>query len=89
MNKESKNEYKPQIVSAPGATIADLLEEKNITQGEFAYIMELPLDKIENLINGKEDITNEIANKLEDTLGVSFTFWMNRERRYREYINSL
>ena len=83
------NQYKPQIVSTPGATIEDLLEEKNITQVEFSHIMGWSLDKVQDLINGKEDITNEIANKLEDTLGVSFTFWMNREKRYREYINSL
>jgi HTH-type transcriptional regulator/antitoxin HigA len=86
MDNESRNEYKPQVVSAPGATIADLLEEKNLSQSEFAHIMGWSLDKVENLIKGKEIITHEIAVSLESVFCVPITFWNERERRYREYI---
>ena len=86
MDNESRNEYTPQVVSPPGATIEDLLEEKNITQGEFSHIIGWSLDKVQDLIKGKEIITHEIAVSLESIFRVPATFWNERERRYREYI---
>jgi plasmid maintenance system antidote protein VapI len=85
MDNESRNEYTPQTVSPPGATIADLLEEKNLSQSEFSLIMGWSLDKVQDLIKGKEIITHEIAVSLEGILHVPATFWNERERRYREY----
>jgi HTH-type transcriptional regulator/antitoxin HigA len=35
------------------------------------------------LINGKAPITEEIAFKLENVLGSSASFWLNRESQYR------
>ena len=86
MDNKSRNQYKPQIVSPPGATIADLLYEKNLTQREFAERMGCSLNKARNIINGKQAITHEIAITLEEIFGIPATFWNEREARYRKSI---
>lgn len=76
--------FQPNWASHPGATIADILHEKNLSLQEFAKKMEATSDQTRKLIDGGASITHEIARKLESILGASETFWMNRESQYQE-----
>jgi HTH-type transcriptional regulator/antitoxin HigA len=71
-------------ISPPGDTIVDLLEERGWTRGDFAKRMDQTTKYIDLLLNGREPITKEIAIKLEDVLGSTETFWLNREAQYRK-----
>ena len=55
-----------------------------MTQTEFASILGITQKHMSNLIHGKTALTQEMARKLELTLGVPATFWMNLETIYQQ-----
>lgn len=79
------------IETPPGATIKEQLEDKGISQSEFAAKMEMSEESLNRLLNGKARLTSEIATKLENVLGVPAKFWINLETIYRkkQELNSL
>jgi HTH-type transcriptional regulator / antitoxin HigA len=76
--------YSPNWISSPGETIADILEEREWKQTDFAERMGQSTKHINLLLNGKAAITEETALKLESVLGSTASFWLNREAQYRE-----
>lgn len=76
--------FQPDWVSAPGTTIADILEEKGITVADFAGAMGIQLKVARELLAGKVAITEELASDLSSVVGVSSTFWINREAQFRD-----
>jgi HTH-type transcriptional regulator / antitoxin HigA len=86
---EITKSFTPDWVSPPGDTIADLLEEKDWTQAQFAERIGFTPKFISHLINGKAPITEETALKLERVLGGSTKFWLTREAQYRAHLSRL
>lgn len=72
------------IAIPPGETIREQLENRGMTQKEFAQRMDMSEKHISNLINGKVELTIEMALRLEDVFGIPASFWSNLERIYRE-----
>lgn len=72
------------IATPPGATIREQLEDRGMTQKEFAVRMDLSEKHISRLINGEVRLTPDVALRLESVLGVPAEFWNNLESRYRE-----
>ena len=72
------------IATPPGATLKEQLEERNMTQTEFASILGITQKHMSNLIHGKTALTQEMARKLELALGIPATFWMNLETIYQQ-----
>jgi len=81
----TKNEYEPDVVSWPGETLAEVLEERQMTQAELAERMGRPKKTINEIIQGKTSITPETALQLEHVLHIPATFWNNRQLQYDEY----
>ena len=79
------------IATPPGATIKEQLEDKGISQNEFATKMEMSEESLNRLLDGRARLTSEIATKLENVLGVPAKFWINLETIYRkkQELNSL
>ncbi len=75
--------YQPTSVTAPGATLADLLEERGMSQVELARRMGRPEKTISEIIHGKAAITPETALQLESVFAVPARFWVAREADYR------
>ncbi|MFA6915395.1 MAG: ImmA/IrrE family metallo-endopeptidase [Parachlamydiales bacterium] len=86
MTRHKQNSFKPDWIVPPGATIADVLEEKGWSQAEFAQRMEYTTKHVNLLIQGKASITEDAAIRLERVLGSTVNFWLNREALYREAI---
>lgn len=86
MSNAIQNQYTPDYVSPPGETLQEILEERGMTQAELAERTGRPKKTINEIINGKAAITPETALQLELVLGISASFWNNRERQYREYL---
>lgn len=74
------------IAIPPGATIREQLEDRDMTQKEFANRMGLSEKHVSRLINGEVQLTMEVALGLEMVLGIPAKFWMNLEAIYREKI---
>ena len=75
--------YSPDWVSPPGDTIADLLDERGWTQTEFADRLGTSRKSVHQLISGAASIDEATAPKLEQSLGSTDRFWLNRESFYR------
>ncbi|MDY0040631.1 MAG: ImmA/IrrE family metallo-endopeptidase [Desulforhabdus sp.] len=81
--------FQPNWISPPGDTVADILGEKKLLLTEFAAQIGYSVDYTNGLIRGMLPITSKVAQQLELVLGVSATFWTNRERQYREDVARL
>lgn len=74
------------IATPPGATIKEQLNDRGMSQKEFATRMDMSEKHISKLINGEVHLTPETAVRLEMVLGVPAKFWNNLEAIYREKI---
>ena len=74
------------IATPPGSTIKEQLNDRGMSQKEFATRMGLSEKHIGKLINGDMQLVPETAVKLEMVLGVPAKFWNNLETIYREKI---
>ena len=72
------------IAIPPGATIKEMLEDRNMSQKEFAMRMEMSEKHISKLINGDVILTPQTAIRLEMVLGMEAYFWNSLESQYRE-----
>lgn len=72
--------YCPDWVSPPGGTLADILEERGMTRSQFGEMLGWDVEDVERVIEGEKMIDGEIALVFESVLGISSTFWLNREK---------
>jgi plasmid maintenance system antidote protein VapI/Zn-dependent peptidase ImmA (M78 family) len=79
----NENSFEPNWMSAPGATIIDILEERGLSSEEFAELLGYSLERTQKLLNGKTAITKDVARLLAKTIGGTENFWMSREEQYR------
>ncbi len=70
------------LIIHPGETIADILEERNITQAELAVRTGVSTAFVSKVISGQKDISAKFAQALEYALGVSKSFWLNLQANY-------
>ena len=70
------------LIIHPGETIADVLEERDITQAELAARTGFSSAYVSNIIAGKKDISANFAMALEYALGVPKSFWLNLQANY-------
>jgi addiction module HigA family antidote len=89
MTNESINEYNPEVVSLPGDTLSELLEERGMSQVELCERIGRPKKTINEILKGKTAITPDTAIRLERVFGISATFWNNRQREYDESVARL
>ena len=85
-DKNKKVRSRSYIATSPGATIKEQLNDRGMSQKEFAARMDMSEKHISKLINGDVQLTPETAVRLEMVLGVPAKFWNNLEAIYREKI---
>ena len=66
----------------PGETIAEVLDEKNMSPKDLAIRCECSEKHISNVISGKKNISINFAKKLEYALGMDAIFWINLQANY-------
>ena len=81
---EVRLESKSYIATPPGATIKEQLDDRGMTQKEFASRMGLSEKHVSKLMNGDVHLTPEMAERLELVLGLPARFWNNLEAIYQE-----
>jgi HTH-type transcriptional regulator/antitoxin HigA len=85
----NERNFQPNWMSAPGATIADILKEQGLSIDDFAKLMGCSQTRAERLLGGREAITIEMAKLLAQRVGGSTSFWMSREQQYRDDVGYL
>ena len=75
--------FRPSYISPPGETIADLLDDREMTQTELAKRLGVTLKHINQVVNGGASISAELALGLEKVFRVPAHFWLNRESLYQ------
>jgi len=75
---------KNNIAIPPGETIREQLEDRGVNQKEFALRMDMTEKHISQLINGKVELTYDVALRLESVLGIPAEFWNRLEAKYQE-----
>jgi HTH-type transcriptional regulator/antitoxin HigA len=77
-------DFQPEWFSPPGHAVAERLNRLRKPVRDFAWEMELDDSGLERLLDGRLQITEVVARRLEQTLGVSAGFWVLREAQYRK-----
>ena len=75
-------EYKDIVGFHPGYYIADIIDDMEISQNEFATRMGTTVETLSKLINGQANISNDLAKKLSVMLGTSVEVWQNLQNTY-------
>jgi HTH-type transcriptional regulator/antitoxin HigA len=68
---------------APGEILRDELSARCWTQRQLAQRLGRPFQLVNEIINGRKQITAETALDLAEAMGTSAEFWMNLESNYR------
>ncbi len=89
MQTNTNANFQPNWASAPGDTIAEILNDRNLSLQMFATKMDSSTLHVKDLLHGYISINDEIAQKLQNVLGASSEFWLNRENKYRDSLNRL
>jgi antitoxin HigA-1 len=67
-----------RIATHPGQILlAEFLEPMRLTQAEFARALQIPLNRVNELVRGKRGITPESALLFSEYFQNSPEFWMN------------
>jgi HTH-type transcriptional regulator / antitoxin HigA len=80
---DSERNFQPNWVSAPGETIADILAQSGVPPVAFAAQIGSSPEQVNDLLQGRAELTTETAALLATYLGASRDFWLNRESDYR------
>ena len=70
------------IVESPGEFLAEELDARGLTQKALAEALGRPAKTVNEIVRGKKAITAETALQLEEALGISALFWLNKQARY-------
>jgi len=76
--------FAPMWASPPGRTIRTRLEEIGLGVPEFADRLGTPAGVALGLLDGRETITIDLAQRLSGILGASAQFWVARDCQYRD-----
>ena len=77
------------IAIPPSATILEQLKDRNMTQKQLGSFLELSDEKMSLLMKGELELTQDVADQLEDALGIPSSFWLNLEGVYRDKLKKI
>src|SRR5207245_10980711 len=80
---ETKERIWPDIAIPPGEFLAETLEAMGMSQAELARRTGRPAQAINEIVQGKKEITPETALQFERVLGTPAHVWVGLEADYR------
>ena len=66
----------------PGEILNDELEETGLSAKKLADVIDVPPNRLYQLISGKRSMTADTALRLSRYFGMSADFWMNLQSAY-------
>jgi HTH-type transcriptional regulator/antitoxin HigA len=79
----AEGELRPARPVAPGRILRRELDERGWTQQDLARIVDRPPQVINQIVQGKKQITPDTAIEFAQAFGTSAEFWTNLEAAYR------
>lgn len=70
------------LIIHPGETLAEVIEDRDMTQRELAVRTGMTEKHISTVIHGQKGISAAFARKLEYALGIESSFWMSLQANY-------
>ncbi len=72
----------PLIAIHPGEHLAEELKDLNMSAAALARQLQVPTNRITQILNGRRDITADTALRLAHFFGTSAEFWINLQSLY-------
>jgi addiction module HigA family antidote len=66
----------------PGEHLAEELKELKMSAAELARHLEVPTNRVTEILNGRRAITGDTALRLAHFFGTSAEFWLNLQSLY-------
>ena len=66
----------------PGEILADELKEIDVTPSELARQIEVPANRVSDIVRGRRSITGDTALRLGHWFGTTPQFWLNLQTAY-------
>ncbi len=79
-----KGEFK--FIVHPGKVLEGYLKSEGYSQIEFAKLTEISKTEINEIINGKRNISEKKAIAFENVLGIPASFWNKLQSNYNDKI---
>ena len=79
----------PDYIVTPGEIMVDYLECADLSQDELSKDTGIPLETINDIINGKGTITDDIAERLEKNFCNTKNFWLALQKNFDVYMEEL
>ncbi len=72
----------PRTPIHPGEILADELDELGLSAKKLADVLEVPSNRLYQILAGKRNLTADTALRLGQYFGMSAQFWMNLQGTY-------
>lgn len=79
----NKAKFNPDWIPPPGATVEDLLSRGNARSSRRTIVDHLGAERTGMFFEGHLEIDSKLASFLADAVGLSASFWLERETIYR------
>lgn len=66
----------------PGEHLRDELDEIGLSARAFARLLDIPVNRVTQILNGQRGISADTALRLSRYFGTSAEFWMNLQQTY-------
>ena len=66
----------------PGETLREDLDALGMSAAELARRIEVPVNRITEILNGRRSVTGDTALRLGHFFGTSAEFWLNLQKLY-------
>jgi addiction module HigA family antidote len=66
----------------PGEHLAEELQEMGLSAAAFARQIQVPTNRVTEILNGRRSITGDTAERLAHFFGMSAEFWLNLQSLY-------
>lgn len=66
----------------PGEHLRDELEELGLSARAFAKLLDIPVNRVTQILNGQRGVSADTALRLARYFGTSAEFWMNLQQTY-------
>lgn len=80
----NKIEYNDMLVFHPGYYIREFVENEGISISELSKKLDVETEILEKLIEGEEEVTEILANRLSMVFETSVNFWINTQKKFND-----
>ena len=82
----TRNQYAPDAVIPTEQVLKGYIEDLGISQHDLALKCGYTPEIVSKIISGETRIDENIANQLEQSLGLKAYIWLGIERKYQDFL---